>query len=293
MIGITNKFLIHNSKLFHQEVGWNGYLAEKDKRMAKKEIPHSRINAIRFFEEYTRLNKSELANKKIFDFSTGSGYIASLFEKAGAEIRIFDLFPEQNQYASARCEYIDLQEKLPLPDECADIVLCCETIECIPDQYKLFQEFARILKPNGILVLTTANPSSLRGRLSQFVLEGEHYSTPIPNEFNAMAKWPGSNRGYFSKVFISGILRLRTLAAINGLEIHNIHKSPRSSTAYLLLPLFFPVIYYFARKAFKKQTRENPENKLAYRQIFEINTSANILLGKHLIIEFKKRFTAA
>jgi len=256
--------------------------------MIANEVPHSRINAIRFFKEYIRSNKNELATKKVFDFSTGSGYIASLFEKTGAEMRIFDLFPEQNQYASSKCERIDLQERLQLPDQCADMILCCETVECIPDQYNLFREFARVLRPDGVLILTTANPSSLRGRLSQFMMEGEHYSTPIPNEFNALAKWPGSNYGYFSKLFISGILRLRTLAAISSLKIFKVHRSPRSSTAYLLLPIFFPLIYFFSLKSLKKQIRGNVENRLAYQQIFEINTSLNVLLGKHLIIEFKK-----
>jgi len=256
--------------------------------MNTADIPHSRINAIRFFETYTRDNASALKGKKVYDFSTGSGYIASLFEKAGADIKVFDLFPEQNQYASTKCEFIDLQDRIPLPDGCADIVLCCETVECIPNQFQLFQEFSRVLKPGGILILTTANPSSLRGRLSQFVLEGEHYSTPIPNEFNAIAKWPGSDRGYFSKVFISGILRLRTLAAINGLKIKMIHPSPRSSTAYFLVPLFFPLLYYFSRKSLRKQVKNDPGNQSAYKEIFKINTSFSVLLGKHLIIEFRK-----
>lgn len=256
---------------------------------AKAEIPHSRINAVHFFETYTRINAKNLSGKKVYDLSTGSGYIASLFEIAGADVKIFDLFPEQNQYASSTCQFIDLQERLPLPDQCADMVLCCETIECIPNQFQLFQEFSRILKPDGILMLSTANPSSLRGRLSQFISEGEHYSVPIPNEFNAIARWNGNDRGYFSKVFISGILRLRTLAAINGLTIKKIYPSPRSTTAYALLPLLFPLIYFFSRKSLKKQIKNDSNNRSVYQEIFDINTSFSVLLGKHLIVEFQKK----
>jgi len=256
--------------------------------MTAKDIPHSRINAIQFFEKYILDNRNQLASKKVFDFSTGSGFIASLFEKAGAELRIFDLFPEQNQFAFAKCEYVDLQEKLPLPDLCADVILITETVECIPDQYHLFSEFARILKNDGLLLLTTANPSSLRGRFSQFVLEGEHYSTSIPNEFNALVKWPGNKGGYFGKIFISGILRLRTLAALNGLKIKTVHRSARTSTAYFLFPVFFPIVLYFSWRNFQKQVKEDPSNYTAYHEIFKVNTSLNVLLGKHLIIEFKK-----
>jgi hypothetical protein len=45
-------------------------------------------------------------------------------------------------------------------------------------------------------------------------MESEHYSFPMPDETNAFVKWPGTSNGYFNKIFISGILRIRTLAAI-------------------------------------------------------------------------------
>jgi SAM-dependent methyltransferase len=253
-----------------------------------EEIPHSRESSIRFFENYVEKYRDKLKGKTIYDLSAGSGYVAHLFEKAGAEVRLFDLFLDQNKFAKASCQKINLQEKFPITDSIVDVAICGETIEHFPNQYFFFSEASRIIKPNGILILTTPNSSSLRSRFSQFLMESEHYSTPAPNELNAFTKWEGSGDGYFSKLFISGVLRLRTLAAINGLAIKEIHSSKRSSTSMWLL-IFYPVIYFFASKNLKKELKHDPKNSAVYKEIFKINTSLNILLGKHLILEFVRK----
>ncbi len=255
----------------------------------QSEIPHSRENAIRFFENYIAESANQLNRISVCDLSTGSGYIAHLFEKAGANVSVYDLFPEQDSFTRATCQFIDLQEEFPIVSSSADIVLLGETIEHLPDQFFFFKETSRILKTTGKLLLTTPNSSSLRSRFSQFLMESEHYSRPAPNELDAYAKWSEhSDKGYFGKLFISGILRLRTLAGINGLRIKKIHPSPASSTSILLL-IFYPWIYYFAKKNLKRQLKNDPDNKQVYEEIFNINTSLKVLLGKHLIIEFEKK----
>ncbi|HZY79424.1 MAG TPA: hypothetical protein VFE50_07875, partial [Cyclobacteriaceae bacterium] len=76
------------------------------------EVPHTRENAINFFERY--LKENEVRGKKVIDLSAGSGYIINEFHKAGAEVELFDLFPEQNTYCPVPCRKIDLQKPLSL-----------------------------------------------------------------------------------------------------------------------------------------------------------------------------------
>lgn len=251
------------------------------------EVPHSRDNAIKFFDKYTSGNKF-LQGKRVIDLTAGSGYIVNLFRQAGADVVLYDLFPEQNTFCDVQCLHIDLQKTLPIDNNTADIVILAETIEHLPNQFQLFAEVARILKNGGTFLLTTPNSSSLRSRFSQFLMESEHYSTAAPNELNAFTHWPGTKEGYFSKLFISGILRLRTLAAINGLRIRRVHPSKSSSTSYLLL-IFYPIIYYFSLRNYRRQARTDQQNKPVYNEIFEMNTSVEILTNKHLIVEFEAR----
>jgi SAM-dependent methyltransferase len=250
-------------------------------------VPHSRENAVSFFQGYVKRNAAVLAGKSVIDLSAGSGYMASLFENVGAHVQLYDLFPEQNQFAKGTCSFVDLQQPWPIADGCADYVILGETIEHLPDQFHFFKEAARALRPGGTLLLTTPNSSSLRSRFSQFLMESEHYSTPAPNELNAYTRWQETDRGYFSKLFISGVLRLRTLAALNGLRIKKIYPSPASSTSWLLM-IFYPLIYYFSRRNLSRQLRHDPEHALVYREIFELSNSINILVGKHLLMEYTK-----
>lgn len=249
------------------------------------EVPHTRDNALRFFNDYL---KNDVRGKKVVDLSAGSGYIVNEFHKAGAVVSPYDLFPGQNTFCPVECKPIDLQKPFPIESASADIAILGETIEHLPNQFFFFSEAARILKKGGVLLLTTPNSSSLRSRFSQFLMESEHYSTPAPNETNAYTKWPASNDGYFSKLFISGLLRLRTLAALNGLSIKKVYKSPSSSTSWFLM-MFYPVLYYFSSKNKKKQVKADPANRQVYEEIFRLNTSTEVLTSKHLIVEWVKK----
>jgi len=256
--------------------------------MDADEILHSRKLTIQFFQEYVENNKQGLVGKRVIDLSAGTGFIANLFLEKKSEVFLFDLFPDQNKYCSQPCQFIDLQKLFPIESNSADIVICAETMEHLPNKHFFFQEVARILKPHGILIITTPNVSSLRGRFSQFIGESEHYSTPLPNEVNAFTKWPESNEGYFSKIFLSGILRLRLLAALQRLSINRIEKTKSSSTSIWLM-IFYPLIYYFNFKNYKKESKLNPSQQGVLKEIFHLNVSLKTLLSKHLIIEFQKK----
>jgi SAM-dependent methyltransferase len=251
------------------------------------EVDHSRESAVTFFLDFIKKNGNQLRSKKVCDLSAGRGYIARLFEEVGADLSAYDLFPDQNRFLKTSVQKIDLQQKFPIDSASVELAICCETIEHLPNQYFLFQETARILKPGSTFILTTPNSSSLRSRFSQFIMESEHYGAPAPNELNAFTSWDDTKEGYFSKLFISGVLRLRTLAALNHLTLKKIHPTKRSSTSVFLL-FWYPVLYYVNRKAMKKQINQDPANENTYRTIFEVNTSMDVLLGKHLIMEFEK-----
>ena len=49
-------------------------------------------------------------------------------------------------------------ERLPIASQAADVVVCAAVIEHVPAPEKVVDEFARVLRPSGLLVLTTPDP---------------------------------------------------------------------------------------------------------------------------------------
>jgi 2-polyprenyl-3-methyl-5-hydroxy-6-metoxy-1,4-benzoquinol methylase len=54
---------------------------------------------------------------------------------------------------------------VPLPDQTADAVVCAETIEHVENPRLLMRELARLLRPGGVLLVTTPNQLSLASLL--------------------------------------------------------------------------------------------------------------------------------
>jgi glycosyltransferase involved in cell wall biosynthesis len=67
------------------------------------------------------------------------------------------------------------KDPFPYPDEAFDTVLCCELLEHLTaDPMHMMSEIHRILKPNGVLLLTTPNVASTRA--IHAILHGYHPS---------------------------------------------------------------------------------------------------------------------
>jgi len=99
----------------------------------------------------------------IVDVGCGKGPDLIRFAaRAGADCTLTGLDLKEENVASAmatagddpRLSFIacDLEQKLPLPDQCADLVFSREVLECIVDKPSLLREIHRILKPGGTVV---------------------------------------------------------------------------------------------------------------------------------------------
>ena len=104
-----------------------------------------------------------VAGRRVLDAASGEGYGTSILATAGAASVVgIDVDPAVVAHARDRygLEFRDGDVcQLPFPDEEFDFVVSFETIEHVPDPERALDEFARVLRPDGLLMVSTPNAS--------------------------------------------------------------------------------------------------------------------------------------
>lgn len=125
-----------------------------------------RINkVIGIFRKYKSGSKPPL-----LDIGCGDGQVGQNLVNLGYEIYGIDISKRLLSEAQKRGLITILadiaNEKLPIPDEVFNYVFCGETIEHIINTEKIMKEIRRVLKKNGLVVITTPNLVHLPDRIT-------------------------------------------------------------------------------------------------------------------------------
>lgn len=103
-----------------------------------------------------------LAGKQVLDVACGLGLGSALLAKTAQ--KVFGVDVDQNSIAYARKQYqnnprltfqVGEANKLPFPDNFFDLIVSLETIEHVADYSGFLAESQRILKADGLLILST------------------------------------------------------------------------------------------------------------------------------------------
>jgi SAM-dependent methyltransferase len=249
------------------------------------DVPHSRKNAILFIQHYLEI--TDVKNKTVIDLSAGAGYMAGFWKTKGAKVTAFDLYPELMKDKEIPTNKIDLNKPFPIENGLADFVVLTETIDHISEQQQLFAEISRILKPNGIFILTKPNNSNISGRMANLWLESERADMFLPNEKTVIGY--DNDKVYMGRIFLIGVQKIRTLAGLSGLKIQEICKNQISISSLLY---FLLIGWYFAFRTFLTYTKlsKNTEihDKNTLFEQYKLNQNPVILFHKHLCLVFKK-----
>lgn len=249
-----------------------------------------------YVKRYFQERAPEFKNKTIIDFPAGNGITTRIIKEIGANPIALDLFPEYFELKDIPCQRANIREGLPLADDSADALVCQEGIEHFSDQFEAFRNFNKVLKPGGLLLITTPNYSNIRARLSYLLTESERFNSIMPpNELDSiwMSNQAITSELYFGHIFLIGIQKLRVLGKLAGFSIKRCHFTRLKSTSLLFFPLLFPFIYLTSWITYKKNMRKNTAydyvtKKKVYDEIFNLATSPTILLTSHLMVEFIK-----
>jgi len=125
--------------------------------------------SFRIAEDVIRRVKKECPFGKVLDAGAGSGCHSWQFSRHGYEVVAAEMSPEllaiSDVYCTAGIYFYKLVTDctiLPLEDKSFDIIFCKELAHHVENLPRLFREFHRILKPNGILAMVEPTTPIIR-----------------------------------------------------------------------------------------------------------------------------------
>lgn len=104
--------------------------------------------------------------KKVLDVASGEGYGAALMAKSAGQVTGVDIDPEAIAHANRKYANDQLRFEtgdiysLPLNNDEFDVITSFETIEHVGDHQKAMKELKRVLRPGGMLIISTPDHKS-------------------------------------------------------------------------------------------------------------------------------------
>lgn len=136
-------------------------LADTGERM----VPAYHKGDLIYAEHVTRYMCAEpiVKDKVVLDIASGSGYGTQMLAKYAKKVYGVDVSEEAIEYSKANfgAENVEYKvgdgESIPLEDNSVDVVVTFETIEHIKDYNRFMDEVMRVLKPDGVAIVSTPN----------------------------------------------------------------------------------------------------------------------------------------
>jgi len=168
----------------------------------------------------------------------------------GVDIIRYDGFPTDGELVTGNLD----DGMLPLADEYADVVASIETIEHLENPRAFMRQLARVVKPGGVVVVTTPNQLSL---LSKITLV-------LKNQFNAFQE--GSYPAHLTALLEIDLLRIARECGLVEQTIHytncgRIPFTPIHWPRWLRGRLFSDNIVLVARKPVSREPSDSRDGR--------------------------------
>lgn len=193
------------------------------------------------------------------------------FDAVGA-----DIDPEAAMRLGSAFQKADLDGVLPWSDRSFDAVISTEGIEHLENHYSFLREMHRILKPGGILVLTTPNITALRSRV-RFFASGFFGRDGRP--LNETARHPLHHIG------LATFSELRYELHVSGFRISEVRHTHVKPISYLY-SIYAPWMWLYTLIAFRKE--KDPAQRERNKEILAALHSYSLLFGECLMLVARK-----
>jgi len=130
-------------------------------------IPNYHKGTVMYAEHMTRyMSAVDIAkNKTVLDIASGSGYGTKMLSEKAQKVYGVDVDGDSIKYAKENFPANNIEyllgdgESIPLKDSTVDLVVTLETIEHIENYKKFISEIKRVMKDDGMAVISTPNKS--------------------------------------------------------------------------------------------------------------------------------------
>ena len=240
-----------------------------------------------------RERKGGMSGSALLDVPSGGGPVVDGARALGFGVVELDLFPRPGM----RGVQADACADFPFKDGSFDVVLSMEGIEHFENQTGFVRECARVLRPGGLLILSTPNVLTMSARASQFLTGSRILKHGPINEISTLRGRNGK-RMYHGHAYLIDAFRLRYILRIVGLEAFELRGTTLSRTSLLFAPLYpgielaNRIAARLARSRLAREERARPERALEL-ELARLARSPALLFRKKLIVLATKPRAAA
>lgn len=232
-------------------------------------------------ETVARILAQQPKRGALLDVPAGEGALAARLLKLGFDVRCCDLYPQIFRLRGVEIKQGDLSKALPYENETFDFATCVEGIEHIENPQQAIREFARVLKPNGQLIITTPNILNIEERIKWLLYGYTSHFKPLSQEHltSERARFPEMEEIALHVNPVS-YSELRYSLENCGFRILKIYRDKPKKNQWA----YFPIIALI-----KLIARLTPEAKRRARWTDELQSDEILVGGNTLIVHAGKR----
>ena len=223
---------------------------------------------------------AEMPRGRLLDVPSGEGALALRLGDLGFEVSCCDLYPQIFKLENVENKQGNLDSVLPYDDRTFDYLVCVEGLEHIENPANAMREFARLIKPQGTLIVSVPNIMNIEERLKWLFSGYTSHFKPlsatvrdyISNEFSGIEE-------IALHVNPIGYSEARYLLEKNGFELQGVFRDKPKENSWAFMPLaaLIRLVSKFAS-----------ENRRKERWADELNSNEVLLGGNTLIFKVKK-----
>jgi 2-polyprenyl-3-methyl-5-hydroxy-6-metoxy-1,4-benzoquinol methylase len=171
---------------------------------------------------------------------------------------------------------VNLDEPLPWQDQAFDAVFSTEGIEHLENHFSFLREVCRILKPGGLLILTTPNITALRSRVRFF---GSGFFGRDSRPLDEASRHPLHHIG------LATFPELRYELHMSGFRLIDVRHTHVKPISYFYA-IYAPWMWLYTSVAFRKE--KDPVQRARNKEILATLLSPSVLFGECLMLIAKK-----